>query len=84
MKQAEIQVGGSYLFGRTDVEHRKNMEGIIVTVIQKIKGKSKRFDYRQNGIPKSPMRFKLSNGQYANAANLLLSSNPDITQSSNT
>jgi len=72
MKQADIQVGHEYLFICTDVEHRKDMVGTIVRVIRKRPGRAKTALY-SGVIPytaKSPMRIGLSNGRWANAAEL--------------
>jgi hypothetical protein len=72
MKQNEIITGNSYLFANTDVEHRKNMIGTIVTVVSRKQG-NKKPNFQGGmltGIGKKPIRFKLSNGQWANAANL--------------
>lgn len=72
MKEADIKTAENYLFTRTDVEHRKNMEGTIVTVIGKKRG-TKKANYQGGiltGVGKGTLKFKLSNGQYANAANL--------------
>ena len=78
MKQDEVKVGESYLFTRTDVEHRKFMEGTIVTVCGSKQGK-KKANYHSGviltGIGKSPKRFKLTNGQYCNAGNLKIVKN---------
>lgn len=75
MKQHEVKTGESYLFINTDVEHRKNMIGTIVTVVGRKQGKKKHITtHGFSSIGKSPIRFKLSNGQYANAANLRLQS----------
>jgi len=71
MKQTDVKKGESYLFGRTDVEHRKFMQGTIVTV-SGIKCGSKRIVSTERGLEtkKNPKRFKLTNGHWANAANL--------------
>jgi hypothetical protein len=72
MKQSEIKTGESYLFTRTDVENRKFMEGTIVTVCSS-KQRNKKPNIQSGiitGIGKKPKRFKLTNGHYANAANL--------------
>ena len=71
MKQEEIITGNSYLFASTDRPDKKWMVGTIVIVVGRKKG-GKKISI-SNGIPytsKKPMRFKLSNGSYANAANL--------------
>lgn len=68
MREHEVKSGESYLFANTDVEHRKNMVGTIVTVCGVLKGKDKTHYQHDNG--KKPNRFKLTNGQYANAGNL--------------
>lgn len=72
MKQNEIITGESYLFTNTDVDHRKNMIGTTVTVVGR-KGGNKKHNYQGGiltGTGKSPMKFKLNNGQSCNAANL--------------
>lgn len=73
MKQSEIKVGESYLFHSTCVEHRKFMEGMVVEVISKRKGKKKypSFpNYSMQNIGRCPMRLKLNNGENANAGEL--------------
>ena len=72
MKEKDIERGKSYLFKSTDVEHRKFMIGTIVTVSGVKKGK-KCVWYQGGIIPisgRKPKKFKLTNGHYANAANL--------------
>ncbi len=71
MKQTDVKVGQSYLFYSTCTEHKKDMLGTVVKVISS-KG-SKRKVQNQDGIlyfGKSPKRFKLDNGRYANAGEL--------------
>ena len=70
MKENEIIIGESYLFANTDIIHRKNMVGTIVEVVSKVKGNKKKPDYLGLNGGTKPTRFKLSNGQYANASNL--------------
>lgn len=71
MKQADVKTGESYLFRCTDTGHRKNMIGTVVKVIgRKRKGKKQLFNHGMGGIGRPPIRFKLSNGQYANAGEL--------------
>lgn len=71
MNQREIKIGESYLFFRTDVAHRKGMEGTIVKVIGQINGGKKKETMWSNcGGGNKPMRFKLDNGQYCNAGEL--------------
>lgn len=68
MKQKDIHGGKEYLFALTEFEHKKDMVGTIVKVAERIKGK-KKIDYFGT-VSYNPMRFKLSNGRYANAAEL--------------
>ncbi len=72
MKQTEIEVGKSYLFNTTDVEHRKNMIGTVVTVVSSRSGKSKANKQfgMITGIGRNPKRYRLSNGQACKAAEL--------------
>lgn len=72
MKQEEIKSGESYLFYKTDVAHRKFMEGTIVTVAGSRSG-GKKENYHGGvltGVGKKPKRFKLTNGSYCNAGEL--------------
>lgn len=72
MKQKDVKRGESYLFHHTDVPHRKFMEGTVVTVSGIKKGKETTI-IAHGCIPqpaRKPTRFKLTNGQYANAGDL--------------
>jgi len=73
MKQSEIIIGNTYLFHTTHVEHRKFMIGNLVKVIVKRNGGEKDPqlpNYSIQNPMKRPIRFKLSNGHYANAGEL--------------
>jgi hypothetical protein len=42
MRQADIKIGGSYLFQRTEILHRKDLIGTVVKIIRsKIRGKGR-------------------------------------------
>lgn len=73
MKQAEIKTGETYLFYHTCVEHRKFMVGKLVKVVGR-RGGGKKYpslpNYSMQNPGKRPIRFKLENGQYANAGEL--------------
>lgn len=72
MRESEIKSGESYLFTGSSIEHRKFMNGTIVTVCGRKSG-SVRTRQDCNGMTftgRTPKRFKLTNGQYANAGNL--------------
>ena len=49
MKQKEIIIGNSYLFNKTSIPHRKDLEGKVVTIVSK-KQKGKGKPVYQNGI----------------------------------
>jgi len=72
MKQTDVKIGESYVFKCTSHEHKKDMIGTIVTVVGK--KKSKKYPVKQGGILTGygckPIRFRLSNGRYANAGEL--------------
>jgi hypothetical protein len=73
VKQSQVKSGDSYLFYRTDVEHRKSMEGTIVTISgSKIGGKKENYHsgILFTGVGRKPKRFKLTNGQWCNAGEL--------------
>lgn len=72
MKQAEVKTGETYLFKRTDVEHRKNMVGTHVTIAgAKTGGKKINFHGGTvTGVGKKPKRFRLTNGQTCNAGEI--------------
>lgn len=67
----DVHSGESYLFYYTDVPHRKFMVGTVVTVRGAKSGSHRAAD--QQGIlsvRRTPKRFKLTNGSYANAGEL--------------
>lgn len=70
MKQSEIEIGHSYIFKCTDSLHKKDMIGTIVTIVSKTENNSNNKEYFKNRRYKKPIRFKLSNGRYANAGEL--------------
>jgi hypothetical protein len=73
MKQSEIVTGNEYRFFTPHTEHKKDMNGTIVKVVGRKKGKLKA-NYQSGiiftGTGRTPVRFKLSNGRYANAGEL--------------
>lgn len=69
MKQNEVKIGESYLFRTTSTEHKKDMIGTIVKVVGSKPGSRKYVSWRHPSH-RSPKRFKLDNGRWANAGEL--------------
>ena len=69
MKQSDVVIGNEYLFYTTDTKHKKDMVGSVVKVVGQKKGKTVYKNYH-NQAAKTPSRFVLSNGRYANAGEL--------------
>ena len=71
MKQTEVVVGKRYLFlNNGNIEHKKEFNNKICTVVKRIKGRSDKKAYFRNRRGKKPDRFLLDLGIYANVANL--------------
>lgn len=75
MKQSEIIIGNEYLFKTTHTEHKKDMINTVVKVVGSVKGRLKKRTRFGGNMScgtniKTPTKYKLSNGRYANAAEL--------------
>lgn len=71
MKQDEIIIGKKYLFlNNGNIEHKKEFNNKIGTVLKRIKGSADKKAYFRNKRGKKPDKFLLDIGVYANAANL--------------
>lgn len=71
MKQGEITIGKKYLFlNNGNIEHKKEFNNQIGTVLKRIKGSTDKKAYFRNKRGKKPDKFLLDIGVYANAANL--------------
>lgn len=72
MKQSEIVTGESYLFDKTEIEHRKFMEGTVVTVQKILARKKIRFTDKDGfrHIGYNPKKYLLTNGAKCTACEL--------------
>lgn len=69
MKQVNIHIGHSYLFKKTEIEHKRDMVGKVFKVINSKKGSmSKGGLWNESSC--RPMRYRLDNGRWASACEL--------------